>query len=1362
MKMCLLKKFCRGGVTPLVLILIGLAAAQSSLAQSFGAPVEYQVGTNPYAVAVGDLNGDGKLDLAVANNSTSNVSVLLGNGDTTFGARTDYAVGANAYGIVLTDLNGDGKLDIATANSFSSTTNVSVLLGNGNGTFQAKVDYAFGGLAPPNSLSTADFNGDHKPDLVAVNGSAATVFLGNGDGTLKAPVSYGGSNFATCVAVEDFNGDGKPDLALTSYGSASGIVSIMLGKGDGTFFAPVDYSAGPSPFAVTVGDYNGDGKVDIATADTQVDQISVLLGIGDGTFQPKVNYPTGSSPYGIATADFNNDGKRDIVVAGNGFGLAVSYGNGDGTFRAPAIFQAGGVFATVVDLNADTKPDLISGAQLNAIAVLLNQTGPYNLNGTIKDGNGVTMSGVSVFLSGGTGETATTDASGLYAFHDLTAGGNYSVQPLKTNYTFAPSSQSFPNLSSNVTADFTGTLLNYSISGKVRDNFGNPMNNVTMTLTGTRTATVTTAADGGYSFLNLPGGGNYVVTPSLSKFMFSGPFVTINNLSSNRVVNFTGSIASFTISGVVNDVVNNTSIDNLWMTLTGTKSGTTFTSSFGYAFSGLPIDGNYSVNAFAASGSSLFTNFLVLPPSSQTFNGLTSNMTANFSARRLNFSTGNLNPDGIARGDLNGDGKPDLVVATTTGSNIHVLIGNGDGTFKPEVPYLSDGNPFAVVIADFDGDGKADVAAANYSGSNVSILIGNGDGTLKSRVNYGVAGSPSRLAAGDVNGDSKTDLVVLSSGNNVNVLLGNGDGTFKPSITKNVPTAVGSVSIGELNGDNKPDLIVPGFSNGILVLRGNGDGTFANAVSYPAGSDLRRASVADLNGDGKLDVAVANFKAFTILLGNGDGTFQTGITTSLSTDPVDVIIGEFDGDNRADLVIGNYSGGIFFASGNGDGTFKPLAVYAAGSYTGSVVGGDLNGDGRADLAITSQGDSTVSVLLNASLTRLPGIQFDSSTLNINESAGNAVVTVTRSTGVSSAVTVGYATSDQAGAQNCNVTNHLASSRCDYANTQGILTFAAGETSKTISIPIVDDSYAEGNESFSIVLSNPIGAKLDSPNTITVNVIDNDGGASGPNPADQASFFVRQNYLDFLNRDPDASGLAFWTDQITSCGGDVICTDVKRTNVSAAFFLSIEFQDTGYLVERLYKAAYGGATGTSTFGGTHQFTVPIVRFNEFLPDTQTIGRGVIVGQTGWEQALEINKQAFAADFAQRARFLTAFPPSMAPAQFVDKLNENAGSPLSQTERDQLVNDLLTNAKTRAQALRVVAEDSDLKTAEFNRAFVLMQFFGYLRRNPNDAPDSDYTGYDFWLTKLNQFNGNFQNADMVKAFITSSEYRQRFGP
>jgi hypothetical protein len=270
-----------------------------------------------------------------------------------------------------------------------------------------------------------------------------------------------------------------------------------------------------------------------------------------------------------------------------------------------------------------------------------------------------------------------------------------------------------------------------------------------------------------------------------------------------------------------------------------------------------------------------------------------------------------------------------------------------------------------------------------------------------------------------------------------------------------------------------------------------------------------------------------------------------------------------------------------------------------------------------------------------------------------------------------------------------------------------------------------------------------------------------------NAIDNTRFFVTQHYRDFLNREPDPDGFDYWTAQIDACGADQQCLEQKRADVSAAYFLSTEFQNTGYLVERMYKVAYGEAEAISTNGSVHTVEAPMIQFKDFLPDTQQIGRGVIVGQGGWEQRLESNKQDFASQFVQRSRFTTALPTTMTPAQFVDKLNQNAGNVLSSTDSVTVISFFngatdTSNLNARAQALRQVAENQNLLNSEFNRAFVLMQYFGYLRRNPNDLPDADYTGYDFWLTKLNQFNGNYSAAEMVKAFIVSTEYRQRFGP
>ena len=424
------------------------------------------------------------------------------------------------------------------------------------------------------------------------------------------------------------------------------------------------------------------------------------------------------------------------------------------------------------------------------------------------------------------------------------------------------------------------------------------------------------------------------------------------------------------------------------------------------------------------------------------------------------------------------------------------------------------------------------------------------------------------------------------------------------------------------------------------------------------------------------------------------------------------------------------------------------------NFPAGITRGIINCSATDPQGNTSEFSACFSVVAGGTPTPTPTpapmtIQFNSAVASVSENGGSATVTVNRFGNNSGVATVDYATSDLAGLADCNALNSgKASSRCDYATAIGRLRFAAGESSKPISVLIVDDGYGEGDEQFNIILSNAVGANLGASSTATV--INDNETVNGGNPINQPGFFVREFYLDFFSREPDPSGLAFWTNEITSCGTDTACIELRRTNVSAAFFLSIEFQQTGYLVYRMYKAAYGGTP------------VP-VRFNEFLPDTQQIGLGVVVGQTGWEQVLENNKNLFAADFVARPRFTTAHPTTRTAAEFVDTLFSNAGVIPTPAERTAAISEFGSgDTAGRARVLRRVAENPTLAQQEFNKAFVLMQYLGYLRRNPNDAPDGNFDGYNFWLAKLNQFNGNFVNAEMVKAFIVAGEYKQRFGP
>jgi len=381
------------------------AGPMATVPPSFVPAVAYDSrGSAASSVAVGDLNGDGKPDLVVANASSGTVAVFLGNGDGTFQAAVTYA-GGDANGLVIADVNGDGKPDIVVANG-----GVGVLLGNGDGTFQPVVNYSAGGDS--NSVAVADVNRDGKLDIVATIwcsdqycDGTVSVLLGDGDGTFQPAVTYSsGGAYGESVAVADVNGDGKPDLLVANLGLDTGEVGVLLGNGDGTFQPAVSYSWSGRADSLAVADVNGDGKLDLLLGDWGKATLGVMLGNGDGTFQAAVTYPTGSSgAIGtriVAVADVNGDGKPDLLVTtqcgnnncDNHGTVGVLLGNGDGTFQPGVNFDSGGYGASgiaVADVNGDGLPDLVlanncsswqtcgdsSGAPDGTVGVLLNNVG---------------------------------------------------------------------------------------------------------------------------------------------------------------------------------------------------------------------------------------------------------------------------------------------------------------------------------------------------------------------------------------------------------------------------------------------------------------------------------------------------------------------------------------------------------------------------------------------------------------------------------------------------------------------------------------------------------------------------------------------------------------------------------------------------------------------------------------------------------------------------------------------------------------------------------------------------------------------------------------------------------------------------
>jgi hypothetical protein len=398
-------------------LLVLVLSTQTASAQSFqSTPGTYSVGENPNSGAVGDFNGDSKLDLAIPNVLHKNVSVLLNNGNGTFAAAVNYPVDFNPECIVIADFNVDGKLDLAIGNFFGgplSTGTVSILLGNGNGTFQTAVNYAAG---TPEDLAIADLNADGKLDLAVASYSAnkATVLLGNGNGTFQTAVPYNTGPGPAGVAIADFNGDSKPDLATANLGSSIisvNSMSILIGNGNGTFQDPVNHDLDTRATDITARDLDGDTKQDLIVVGVDADAILVLMGNGNGTFQGPVSYATlGNEPQKLDLADFNGDSKMDVVTVNANIpsSYSVFRGVGNGTFLAAANTPSRNQsWAPIVgDFDADGKPDLaITNNNFDLVDVFLNSPSVHAVNIIATQGVAVTAQ-VALFIDYDTSKTA--------------------------------------------------------------------------------------------------------------------------------------------------------------------------------------------------------------------------------------------------------------------------------------------------------------------------------------------------------------------------------------------------------------------------------------------------------------------------------------------------------------------------------------------------------------------------------------------------------------------------------------------------------------------------------------------------------------------------------------------------------------------------------------------------------------------------------------------------------------------------------------------------------------------------------------------------------------------------------------------
>ena len=509
----------------------------------FGLASSPSTGFEPLSVAVGDFNGDGNLDLAVANAGNNTVSILLGDGTGNFILASSPIVGTGPDSVAVGDFNGDGKLDLAVANNTSNFSNtVSILLGDGTGNFTLTASPAAGDL--PVSVAVGDFNGDGNLDLAVVDycgplgfcgNSPSLVFilLGDGTGNFTVASSPATGNGPTSVAVGDFNGDGNLDLAVANGGSNT--VSVLLGDGTGNFTPASSPSAGDNPSSVAAGDFNGDGNLDLAVTDSLSNTVSILLGDGTGNFTLASSPAVGSEPYSVAIGDFNGDGNLDLAMANAGSNtVSVLLGDGTGNFTLASSPPAGNhPFSLAVgDFNEDGRLDLaVADYNSNTVSTSLGFGSQYvgstsnPMSSTLTNTGSVPLDISSISITGtNAGDFSQTNTCGT----TVVVGASCTI-----NVTFTPAASGARTAILNIFDNAAGSPQMISLTGTGTDTaFSAPVLSPTSLI-------VTAGQSGSFAATIMPAVGVGAVT-----FTCAGAPATVGCTAGPSVMNTDGTVTS--------------------------------------------------------------------------------------------------------------------------------------------------------------------------------------------------------------------------------------------------------------------------------------------------------------------------------------------------------------------------------------------------------------------------------------------------------------------------------------------------------------------------------------------------------------------------------------------------------------------------------------------------------------------------------------------------------------------------------------------------------------------------------------------------------------------------------------------------
>lgn len=909
-------------------------------------PQSILAGSRPTGTLLVDLNNDGNLDVVTVNSGAltgpvngDTVSVLLGNGDGSFQAERRISVGGEPVKVVAADVNGDDRLDLLTANRDSQ--DVSLFLGNGNGTFQNEIritQVGAGQVTAPTSIAVGDLNKDGLVDLIVPRTlRGVDLFLGNGDGTFQNPINAPGAVSSNDVIVRDVNADGNPDVLTIEFNILSdNTLTVRLGNGDGTVQAAQTFVTGSKPERVLVADVNNDLKVDVLTVNDFGRDISLLLGNGDGTFQPLISVKVGERPKDLSVVDVNQDGNLDLLAANTGSGsISVLLGNGDATFQPDQRFSTETFPGSIAsgDINNDGKLDVVTGNLTDSVSVLIGN-GDGSFLGSQRSAVGEFPEALVVADVNGDGRPDLVVANrNTNDVSILISNGDGSFQPQRRFAVGArPESVAVADLNGDGRPDVVTTNLN---DDDVSILLGNG--------DGTFQVQLRAPVDDApikVAIADLDGDGNLdLVTSNVTNF---SPELSIllgngdGTFQPKQSLGRQGSSETLEIRDLNNDTLPDiVSIDR----------------------------GNRQV---------------------VTFLNQTNGAGLAFAAPTLN-NVGQF-PDSLVLVDLDKQNGPDVVILDGFPERVTILLNQGDGTFQPGTSTVVGGGASSdatgLAVADVNGDANADVLVLeSFLTSQVQVLLGDGDGTLQNPTPLSVGQNPSDIAIADVNGDLNPDIITSNRDNGeAGIRFGNGDGTFVEIIDGLSVDFRNSPLRADFDNDGTADLAVLKDSGEILLRRGipNKNNVFAApeilnpgrpgrdlalirtntgpalAVTEIANQNVsifafdgtnfvrsdafgtarfpQRIGSADLNGDNLDDLVVSSTRdnSVQISLQQNDGTFGAPQTVSVGVTPSDITFADLDGVNGLDVIVTNrVSGDVFLLFNDGTGAFNSSSRYRA-------------------------------------------------------------------------------------------------------------------------------------------------------------------------------------------------------------------------------------------------------------------------------------------------------------------------------------------------------------------------------------------------------------------------------------------------